>query len=69
MKRKLQLHRDTIVRLTSIDMEGAYGGAAGTRDASCAVGSCAFCTQYRSCAPSCGGTCFEISCAPAACTF
>jgi hypothetical protein len=68
MKRKLQLHRDTIVRLTPADMDAAQGGAVGTRDASCAVGSCVFCTQYRSCGVSCGGTCFEISCAASACT-
>jgi hypothetical protein len=66
MKRKLQLHRDTIVRLTPADLEGAYGGAVGTQDRSCAIGTCG-CTLFRSCAVSCGGSCFEITCAPSAC--
>ncbi len=63
MKRKLQLHRDTIVRLSPAEMEGAQGGGISRiTDVNCPQY-----TVYRTCGVSCGGTCFQITCAPAAC--
>ncbi len=66
MKRKLQLNRDTIVRLTPVEIDAAHGGAPNSQDRSCLIGSCV--CSFRTCNVSCGGTCFEISCAPSACT-
>ncbi len=63
MKRKLRLNRDTIVRLSPAEIEGAQGGGISRiTDVGCPQY-----TVYRSCAISCGGTCFEITCAPSAC--
>ncbi len=69
MKRKLRLNRDTIQCLTPAEASQAQGAAAGTRDASCLIGSCA-CTvncSQRTCVVSCAGTCFQISCVAATC--
>ncbi len=65
MKRKLQLHRDTIIRLTPVEMEAAQGGAAPTQDRSCLIGSC-LCT-LQTCGISCGGSCFQYTCLQQAC--
>jgi len=67
MKRKLQLHRDTIVRLTPIEVEAAHGGQAGTitQDRSCLIGSCA--CSLQTCGISCGGTCFQNTCVASIC--
>lgn len=62
MKRKLQLHRDTIVRLTPVEIQAAHGGAyvPPTQDRSCMIGSCA--CSLQTCGISCGGTCFQNTC-------
>lgn len=65
MKRKLQLNRDTIVRLTPVEIEAAHGGALNSQDRSCLIGSCV--CSFRTCGVSCGGTCFENTCVPAIC--
>ena len=67
MTRKLQLHRDTIVRLTAIEVEAAHGGQAGTitQDRSCLIGSCA--CSLQTCGISCGGTCFQNTCVASIC--
>lgn len=63
MKRKLRLNRDTIVRLSPSEIEAAQGGGISRiTDVGCPQY-----TVYRSCGISCGGTCFEITCAPSAC--
>lgn len=63
MKRKLQLHRDTITRLSPAEMEDIQGGGISRITAV----NCPVYTVYLTCGVSCGGTCFEITCAPTAC--
>ena len=67
MKRKLQLHRDTIVRLTPVEVQAVQGGqlVTVTQDRSCMIGSCG--CSLQTCGISCGGTCFQHTCVAAIC--